>query len=277
MSDANEGNGMFMPAALQDMTSEQDAAKDEGGSDEEATTMSLAGITRGDSLPEADLDLQSMEGGGKLLNQGTMIIAAIVVVAAGSLYFMRMTQRDLDDQLPPGVREEIQSWINGAENPELLPQDDLRTPGGLRSVIATNDIIAEFTKDPTAKQVPIEDVKKNPFELYRKPEIKEDGTVAVKPDDAEQKRQARLKVLRSEMKRLNVSSIMASSRRKIAVINNEFYKEGMALGSFTIAKITPDSVTLVVSDEILKPEERKFMIKMDDGVDTSGMNSPFKQ
>ena len=86
MSDQPETSGMFIPGALQDNAPEGEA-KEEASSGDEAMSMSLAGITRGDELPEADLDLESMSGPSKFVNQGTLIVIAFIIIAAGSLYF----------------------------------------------------------------------------------------------------------------------------------------------------------------------------------------------
>jgi len=111
----------------------------------------------------------------------------------------------------------------------------------------TEKYVQQFL-NPMVKQVPLAELHLNPFRTKAS-----DG----KPDDAgnarkrEEERLAMLKAVQA----LQLQSVMYGETRKACMINNALYKEGQQVDSFTIEKITANTV-------IVKNGVYRFELKM---------------
>lgn len=206
---------------------------------QEPMSMTLSGIGRGDPLPEdAAYEEVSASSGGGLLSHSTLLIVAVAVVAAGSLFLMRAFQGDLDSgDETQEIEAKIANALDRLNKPSLLLADDPLLTENLNALLTpTEEITAIFEHDVRDQQVPIDQVKKNPFSLAFADNGLSDNT-----DNRQSNR--KLAKLRAEADSLDIQSIMLGARN-IAVINGEFYKRGDRLGSFTITEIEKFTVHL---------------------------------
>lgn len=216
----------------------QNALVPQGESDE-PMSMTLSGIGRGDPSPDDNFIDEESTGGNGLLSHTTLLIVAVAIVAGGTLFLMRATQGELtsSDEVQ-AIESKIADALNKLNNRSLLPEGDPLLSENLSTLLApTDEITAIFKHDVRDQQVPIEQVKKNPFSIALAENT--DGTPI--PDTQQSDRA--LEKLRDEAKSLDLQSIMLGSRN-IAVVGGEFYKRGDRLGSFTITEIDKFTVYL---------------------------------
>ncbi len=206
---------------------------------EEPMSMTLSGIGRGDPLPEdGGYEMDSAAGNSGLLSHTTLLIVAVAIVAAGSLFIMRASQGDLTNTSEAlEIEAKIANALNKLNTPSLLPDGDPLLAENLSMLLTpTDEITAIFQHDVRDQQVPIEQVKKNPFSLAIN-----DGTQDTGQDTRQTDRS--LAKLQSEANSMDLQSIMLGARN-IAVIGGEFYKRGDRLGSFTVTEIDKLTVYL---------------------------------
>ncbi len=200
---------------------------------DEPMSMTLSGVGRGDVLPEDGFDEEATATNGGLLSHTTLLIVAVAIVAAGSLFLMRASQGELSTSAEvQEIETKIANALNRLNNPSLLPEGDPLSAENLSTLLApTDEITAIFKHDVRDQQVPIEQVKKNPFSLGLA-DSSQDGNAG--PDTQQSDRA--LAKLHSEAKSLDLQSIMLGARN-IAVVSGEFYKRGDSIGSFTVTEI----------------------------------------
>jgi hypothetical protein len=226
----------------EDLESEETPAEQ----DEEPSQVPLmTGIGRPEGI-DGDIDFSSMGEGSKVFNKGTLLIVAVMLVAAAALYGMRLSQND-------SVKND-QAKKSEARIEEAIAV--LKAPGagnGKDKVEALmNDaqfIIAQLDVDPSKRQVPVEFTKKNPFYLFLDRPA-EAGPAKVEPD-AEAKRAAeRMKRLESEVAKFKIQSILPNGRKPVAIIDNKIVQLGEAVGSFKIKEIQKLAVVLETDDGV---------------------------
>jgi hypothetical protein len=179
----------------------------------------------------------------KKINEGMLLLAVVLAVAAGVLFLMRKTGAATIDQSLAAVELKIEQAlaqagvVNGAS-----PAGDAK---GLEAFLRnSDDVVALFLNDPSNKQVAPENLKKNPF--YRLIALKpsDDKPQIVQTMTAEQReQQLRQQQLRAEVSMLQLQTVM-QGRTPIAVISNRVVREQETLGSFTVVAIEPRSVVL---------------------------------
>lgn len=224
--------------------------------DESNKTMSLmGGVVRAGELPEADLELQSMKPPNKLLSHGTLLIVAVFIVAAGSLYAMRFGAGDVKANVGDQVEKKIQDALARISTNTQTDSGKQLTPESLKELLGdTDDYLSIFSFDPTSRQVQVEFLKKNPFALpvfkSQVQEQKSDPDLAKLQKELEKKRME----LKKEFDKLILQSIMQGPR-PVAIINGELYKPGQALGSFVVQSILELSV-------VLEHEGETFVLEM---------------
>jgi hypothetical protein len=214
--------------------------------DEEPMSMTLSGIGRGDDAGDPGYEGMGDAGGGGLLSHTTLLIVAVAVVAVGSLYLMRATQGDLSaSKEVQAIEAKIATTLNRLNAPSLLPDGDPLLAENLSALLTpTEDAASIFEHDVRDQQVPIEQVKKDPFSLAMGDNTLESAGV----NNAVEELDRRLAKYRSEMSKFDLQSIMLGSRN-IAVIDGEFYKVGDLLGSFRITAIEKLTVYLEAGGE----------------------------
>lgn len=205
-------------------------ADDDWSQDTQASTETWGGDNPGD-------------GGSKMLSHGTLLIIAIAVIAAGSLYAMRLTGGGLStDDATKAVEAKIENFLAKVSNPAAMNSDDPHAPENIDNMTQdTDQIIAVFNDTVIDRQVPVEYVAKNPFAL-RLTSDTPDVVSTVDRDTAQ-----RLRKLEDQLAKLELQTVMGGGRIPVAVISGEFYRKDDRVGDFIVTTISPEtqSITLV--------------------------------
>lgn len=215
--------------------------------DEAPQTLSLlGGIARPADLPEADpLNAELPSSTKRGLSQGTLLLIGAVLLAAGSLYLMRLVQGDLRQEAGPQKAEaKIEQVLAKLNQPGTLEPESPLLPENLEQLTEGIDLVQVFNTDYTGRQVPVEYVKKNPFRLNL-PTTEKAGPTGPTPDAI---RAQRLKQLQSELARLELQTVMGG-QTPLAVINGQFVRAGQQLGSFHVESIHAQGLQVVLTAE----------------------------
>ena len=216
----------------------------------------MTGVGRPEGL-DSDIDYQSMGEGSKIFNKSTMLIVTVILIAAGALYAMRISQGD--GKQSEDVRKseaKIEQLMTQLKSAEALGGDHNLAKGSIDRLMNDAEfIISQLDVDPSKRQVPIEFTKKNPFQLFVERPVE---TVAVKVEpNAEEKRQAELmKKLDNELARFKIQSILPNGRKPVAIIDGKIVQVGETIGSFKIKEIQKLAV-------ILEAENKEFTLSIE--------------
>lgn len=223
---------------------------DETADDHPQTMSLMTGVASGGAGGLSDADLLGVDANqGSRLNQSTMVLIAVAIVAAGSLYLMRLTQGDLSAGTSNKVEIKIEQALAKLTQPAALAKDDPLQRARIQALFSDTDtIVAMFAADTSAHQVPVEYVKKNPFELAGT----DTGTGVVAIDTSARDHARRIQALRQDLAKLSLQTIMVSGNRNVAVINGEFYQPGEAIGEFTIVSMDTMTVNLQAAGEMFQ-------------------------
>ena len=233
-----------------------DTSAQEGGGEQ---TMSLmAGVARPEGMSEPDeFDIDGLGSKRPKLSQGTMLILVVSVIAAGTLFGMRISQREI---VPDAKSQQVEAKIDEAlakiSAPTGLDKSDPLNSANLNNLFKdTDDIVSIISTDMTQRQVPIKFIKKNPFvhAVYQTVE----AASSIDPD-AEMNRAKRklLEDLQKEFKSLRLQSVMGGAR-PVAIIDGDLFQPGQTIGSFTVTGIEGLAVKLESSGQT-------FELKMED-------------
>lgn len=228
----------------------------------EPQSMSLmGGIAGGAALPGPEQFGSDEAADKRRMTQQSFLIGGIVtVVAFGALMGMRLTQGEIavavskdTKQFMDNVEVRLKA-LDGSQN-DALSSDAIA--GLFRD---TRDIVAALEDDPTRKQVPVDQVRINPFTpLF----------VAALPIDqsgklAEAERTRKLNGFYGELARIKVQSLVGGARPR-AFIGDELYKVGDTVGSFVITEIDNRTVSFTVPDFELRDGDAAFVLGMGQG------------
>jgi len=215
--------------------------------DETSKALSLmGGVVRPEGLPEAD-DFSSIDkakSNRKFLSQGTMLILIVFVIAAGTLYGMRLSNHiDGPSAHIKTMEAKVDQALAKLSAPQGLAKNDALQPANIKKLFEdTDQIVSMFSADLTQRQVPIRFVKKNPFVLPVFQSVREESD-AYDAEDSAKAEQKRIRMLKQELGHYELQSIMQGSR-PVAVINGELVQPGQRIGSFKLIAIHNRSVEL---------------------------------
>lgn len=212
----------------------QNASNEDLGQEQMQAMAMLGGGSRPEGLPQADdADFSYVdEAGGSRINQSTILVIVVLVIAAGSLYAMRLTQGEITTEAGAKIEAKIEQTLIKLGNPATMSEDNPLRPENLQALFRdTDEIISTLKFDLSGRQVPSDQVRKNPFQLAIKKEA------PVTPDTSGRQREAQLERLRAELSSLNLQSVMGAGGSAVAVIDGEFYQVGQSVGSFRITAI----------------------------------------
>jgi hypothetical protein len=113
----------------------------------------------------------------------------------------------------------------------------------------TQKLVQQFLTYPTTAQIPLSDLRTNPFRYHA-------ATMTSPDDDAAKKKreEERLAVIKA-VENLQLQSVIHSDTRRACMINNTMYTEGQQIDSFTVEKISPSAV-------VVKSGGFRFELKM---------------
>jgi hypothetical protein len=167
-----------------------------------------------------ELDLMGSGGGRKRVNDATLILLGTLLVGAGILMGMRwVAGRSGAMAIDKQVEQTVHEFL-GRTTP---------TAGAAVGRGDSDRALSSLADDRTEAQVPLENVKKNPFVLQiTRPE---GGPVVDQAAELEalrerQRLEQRRQTLTREVERLRLSSIMGQPGRYVAVIANQVVQVG---------------------------------------------------
>jgi hypothetical protein len=185
------------------------------------------------------------------LSGSTLVFAGLLLAAGATMYFMYWRSGPRVAAAKPNpesveASKAINSFLSDAKGNLKLMEVMLRN---------TERVVQRFLSYPSLTQVPLTDLKTNPFRL-RGPTT-QPGLMQAEVDPSIEKR--RLETERAEalakVRTLKLQSILHSETRKACMINNALYGEGQTVNGFTIERITPSAV-------IVKSGGVRFEVKM---------------
>ena len=194
--------------------------------------------------------------------QSAILIAIVAVVASGILFGMKLGKGGAVQATDSTNMAKIDKFLLKTENPDLVDESDALHPRNVEKLLDRSRIVQELTQDFAEKGVPLDQLQKNPFAREIAPE--EEAAVV---DNSEQEREQRMAELFEEMNRLDLSSIMGSGRRSIAVIGDKFYRIGDKVGPFRLANIAPGKVLLMPTEFERRDTDAPFILRIVEKVD----------
>jgi hypothetical protein len=169
----------------------------------------------------------------KKSNGGVLLILGVLAVAGIALYTMRATATlEPTDASAVDAEKKIDQVLNRLSGKE-------KGPANLGTLLKNSDqVVAMFAADPVKKQVTLDHLQKNPFELFM---LKSDTPGLPVADLSDKAKQEELRKLRAELESYKLQSVL-SGKTSLAVINNKVVREGEQVGSFIVTQITKKSV-----------------------------------
>jgi hypothetical protein len=209
---------------------------------EEATVMPLSSLTAeaegGEGGGEPSLNAESLLASSVSKKRsplaGMLVIVLVVVVAAAGLYFMRRI---------------------GVSGTFAFSDVDIKVPDSLGNSEEYDLVMRDIREETTEKQVPLENVKKNPFYIARSATPDEDpipdpldhsqaDEEARQRAEAERAELARVAAVEKELGALKLRSIMGGAR-PMAMIGDDLLQIGARVGEyFRISNISDRGIEL---------------------------------
>lgn len=215
--DPRESSGVFLPSMMGESAAPGDNSESapEGGA-------GLIGV---------GADLPTGESAARKASTGTLILLLVVVVAGGSLAIMR--------QFGLGTR------LHLIDVKIDYPVEQSRA----EDIAQQRKVLAELRDSATSVQVPLDEVKKNPFELALNPEALQAAPPPAPVDRQAIERERRATLIRTTLASLEVNSIVGGSI-PIARISGENVRVGDTVRNlFVVKSIVGRTVELAVDGQ----------------------------
>src|SRR5450432_1805114 len=170
------------------------------------------------------------------MSRSTLVMFAILIIGAAGLYFMyrkagpQNAGAAIVADNSDTAKQTISTFLSGG---------DVNVKSMEKLLHNTEKVVQQFVNYPKLTQVPLSDLRTNPFRQHvATPKNEEPSSDAMAKKQREEQRMANLKAVQM----LSLQSIMSSETRKACMINNTMYREGGIVDDFTIEKISPSSV-----------------------------------
>ncbi len=178
-------------------------------------------------------------------SRSALMILLVLAVAAAALYVMRMTGNvTTTDSEAASAEQQIDQALKSL----LKINERGHGPAPRQKDLDADAVIARFADDPIEKQVGVDELVKNPFEVMLRsedgsPSEKEKAVTAAK----QRAENARVEMLRKELGRYQLQTIM-TGRTPMAMVSDQVVQVGDQLGSFRVAAIDEMAITLTADD-----------------------------
>jgi hypothetical protein len=182
----------------------------------------------------------------KPINRTLLAIAGAMILGGGALYYAHVRQGPAAASAAPvmstaDAKKRISQFLdNGNGNVKVMEQ----------MLHNTEKVVQQFAKYPSVTQVPLGELKTNPFR-QSSATPKDESTDPDLKKKLEAQRQAALK----NVQNLQLQSVMKGEQRSTCMINNTLYREGQTVDDFFIEKINPNSV-------VVRSNEYRFELRM---------------
>ncbi len=215
-------------------------AKDIEEYDETADTDSSASLN--DALAESEVEFVTDETSSK--GAGSALLFGLVLAAGVATYFMYWKTGPKSAVAATAESKEATTTIS-----KFLTDGhvSLRAMEEMRK--NTEKVVQRFQDHPSRTQVPLSDLRTNPFRLAPAPVAAEVSEAAAKRR-REQEREVAIKAVQN----LSLQSVIVSER-PACMINKTLYTEGQQVDIFVIEKISTNAV-------IVKANGFRFELKM---------------
>lgn len=175
-------------------------------------------------------------------NRNNLILLGVLLIGGVVAYFMFFKQGPEVAQASPAdeekqvARQAITDFLGGG-SANIVQMEQLLKD--------TEQVVEKFVEYPSTTQIPLEDLKTNPFRQFIEKPLEAD---APESNLAAQKRQEEERQRAVEtVNKLQLQSLI-SGTRKACMINNAMYREGQQVDGCLIEKINSDSVVVRVGN-----------------------------
>jgi hypothetical protein len=223
---------------------EQEAAPAAANADAHEEGDQQEGGDINDALTTPETEFISTEK--KPFNQTAMMLFLIALIGGGGTYFMYYKNGPQSAKAADPQVVKAEATINdfmkgGSKNVSLL-----------RSLLdGTAKIVEQFKLYPNMTQIPLSDLKANPFHFTNYKAAPEQDPEEIAKKKKEEERVAILKSVQT----LQLQTVVVRGNRKACMINNTMYQEGEQVDQFTLEKINPNAV-------VVKSGSYRFELKM---------------
>jgi hypothetical protein len=187
-------------------------------------------------------DLSASLGGGdesfiipekKQANRTSIVVFAIAMVGLGGWYLMYLKSG------PNAAAASAEAVAADKTITQFLKAGDRNIKDMQDLLRNTEKEVEKFRAYPNVKQVPLSDLKTNPFVHV----VASAAPGADSAADAKRRAEEKAAALK-EAQTLQLQSIVVSDKARACMISNSLYHEGQQVGAFTIEKITPGMVVV---------------------------------
>jgi hypothetical protein len=187
-----------------------------------------------------------VESGKKPGARPGALVALLLAVAAGGAYFLYFKQGPATAKAASAAasptltaRKTIDEFLSGGGKDIVAMEQMLKN---------TENVVKQFLAYPSMTQVPLADLRTNPFR-FAPPETQQNSD----NENRRLKDEARNRAIRA-VSELQVESIMTSSSGGTAIVNGKFVRPGDQIEGFRVEAIRAGSV--IVRDEQFRFELR---------------------
>ena len=183
------------------------------------------------------------------VSRGTMIVMGLLLSGGASVYLMSMRSiPQFTSAKNKAAEEEVEKAIATLDK----RGDQAKT---LSKMFDSSDEVVEvFFNYPAQNQIPLDDLKKNPFLHMGKGTNTGDGASnmdrvnAREAKEAEKRRNEQKKQLEAALSQLKLRTILFGKDSRAVMINNTILSEGQTIEGFNVTSIKKQSVTLSAGD-----------------------------
>jgi hypothetical protein len=173
----------------------------------------------------------------KPLNRSTIVTFVVLVIGAGGVWYMYQRtgpgKAAAADKETVAAKATINNFLSGGSENIKLMESMLRN---------TQKVVQQFLNYPSMTQVPLSDLRTNPFRVRAESTPGDDAALseAAAKKKREEERLAALKAVQN----LQLQSIMFGDSRRACMVNGVMYTEGQTVDGFAIEKINQASVVV---------------------------------
>ncbi|MBA3273641.1 MAG: general secretion pathway protein GspB [Chthoniobacterales bacterium] len=185
-------------------------------------------------------------------NRKNLILLGLVLIGGVVAYFMFFKQgpeaaiASPADEEKQVARQAISDFLGGG-SANIVQMEQLLKD--------TEQVVGKFVAYPSTTQIPLEDLKTNPFRQFI--ENKDLTAVPESQLQAQKRREEERQLAVETVNKLQLQSLISGTKRA-CMINNVMYREGQQVDGCLIEKINPDSVVVRVGNF-------RFALKMQQG------------
>jgi len=192
------------------------------------------------ALNEGDTEFVIAAKPKRQLSPGTMAVAGVLLCCGAITYFMYVKNGPKAASAATPGTAQASSTIT-----QFLSSDTENVEKMKAMLRDTEKAVQQMQSQPSKTQVPLDDLKTNPFR-----QLTTKVSERAEEDEVKKKREETLKAAQG----LKVQSILVG-KNNAAMINGKMFQEGQTIDRFTIEKIATGSV-------IIRFEKLRFELKM---------------